>query len=193
MWDEYEITLSDAAGLRNEEMNDLPAMKREISGLKDEIRKLGNVNVNAIEDYKEISERYGFLKGQHDDLIEAEKTLVGIIEELDTGMRKQFMEKFAEIQREFDKVFKELFGGGKGTLELVEDEDILECGIRIIAQPPGKKLQNMMQMSGGEKSLTAISLLFAIQNLKPSPFLFVRRDRGGTRRFQRRPVCRVPA
>ncbi len=86
-------------------------------------------------------------------------------------MRKQFMEKFAEIQREFDKVFKELFGGGKGTLELVEDEDILECGIRIIAQPPGKKLQNMMQMSGGEKiSLTAISLLFAIQNLKPSPF-----------------------
>lgn len=128
------------------------------------------VNVNAIEDYKEISERYGFLKGQHDDLIEAEKTLVGIIEELDTGMRKQFMEKFAEIQREFDKVFKELFGGGKGTLELVEDEDILECGIRIIAQPPGKKLQNMMQMSGGEKSLTAISLLFAIQNLKPSPF-----------------------
>ena len=85
-------------------------------------------------------------------------------------MRIQFMVKLAEIQREFDKVFKELFGGGKGTLELVEDEDILECGIRIIAQPPGKKLQNMMQMSGGEKSLTAISLLFAIQNLKPSPF-----------------------
>ena len=85
-------------------------------------------------------------------------------------MRKQFMEKFAEIQRELDKVFKELFGGGKGTLELVEDEDILECGIRIIAQPPGKKLQNMMQLSGGEKSLTAISLLFAIQSLKPSPF-----------------------
>ena len=91
------------------------------------------------------------MKTQHDDLVEAEKTLVGIIEELDTGMRKQFLEKFAEIQTEFDKVFKELFGGGKGTLELVEDEDILECGIRIIAQPPGKKLQNMMQLSGGEK------------------------------------------
>ena len=132
--------------------------------------ELGDVNVNAIEDYKEISERYQFLKTQHDDLIEAEKTLIGIIEELDTGMRKQFMEKFAEIQKQFDTVFKELFGGGKGTLELVEDEDILECGIRIIAQPPGKKLQNMMQMSGGEKSLTAIALLFAIQNLKPSPF-----------------------
>ena len=170
MWDEYEITLSDAAGLRNEEMNDLPAMKREISGLKDEIRKLGNVNVNAIEDYKNFMERYTFMKTQHDDLVEAEKTLEGIIEELDTAMRKQFTEKFAEISREFDKVFKELFGGGKGTLELMEDEDILEAGIRIIAQPPGKKLQNMMQLSGGEKALSAISLLFAIQNLKPSPF-----------------------
>ena len=170
MWEEYELTLHAAMELRDEAFSDLADLKKQIAGIKDDIRKLGDVNVNAIEDYKEISERYGFLKGQHDDLIEAEKTLVGIIEELDTGMRKQFMEKFAEIQREFDKVFKELFGGGKGTLELVEDEDILECGIRIIAQPPGKKLQNMMQMSGGEKSLTAISLLFAIQNLKPSPF-----------------------
>lgn len=115
-------------------------------------------------------ERYTFLKGQHDDLIEAEKTLEHIITELDTAMRKQFQEKFKEISREFDKVFKELFGGGKGTLELMEDEDILEAGIRIIAQPPGKKLQNMMQLSGGEKALTAIALLFAIQNLKPSPF-----------------------
>ena len=85
-------------------------------------------------------------------------------------MRKQFREQFARIASEFDQVFKELFGGGKGTLELMEDEDILEAGVRIIAQPPGKKLQNMMQLSGGEKALTAISLLFAIQNLKPSPF-----------------------
>ena len=85
-------------------------------------------------------------------------------------MRKQFKEKFAQISHEFDKVFKELFGGGKGTLELMEEEDILDAGIRIIAQPPGKKLQNMMQLSGGEKALTAIALLFAIQNLKPSPF-----------------------
>ena len=85
-------------------------------------------------------------------------------------MRRQFSEKFAEIQREFDKAFKQLFGGGKGTLELAEGEEILECGIRIIAHPPGKKLQNMMQLSGGEKALTAIALLFAIQNLKPSPF-----------------------
>lgn len=170
MWDEYEITLSDAESLKNEEMNDLPSMKKDISALKDEIKKLGDVNVNAIEDYKNLMERYTFLKTQHDDLVEAEKTLLGIIEELDTSMRKQFNEKFAEINREFDKVFKELFGGGKGTLELIEDEDVLEAGIRIIAQPPGKKLVNMMQMSGGEKSLTAICLLFAIQNLKPSPF-----------------------
>ena len=170
MWDEYEITLSDANALKNEEMNDLPAMKKEISSLKEQIKKLGDVNVNAIEDYKNLMERYQFLKTQHDDLVEAEKTLEGIIEELDTAMRKQFNEKFGEISKEFDKVFKELFGGGKGTLELMEDADILEAGIRIIAQPPGKKLQNMMQLSGGEKALTAIALLFAIQNLKPSPF-----------------------
>ena len=170
MWDEYEITLSDAASMRDEEMTDLSAMKKEISALKDQIKKLGDVNVNAIEDYKNLMERYGFLKTQHDDLVEAEKTLEGIIVELDAAMRKQFNEKFAEISKEFDKVFKELFGGGKGTLELMEDEDILEAGIRIIAQPPGKKLQNMMQLSGGEKALTAIALLFAIQNLKPSPF-----------------------
>ncbi len=170
MWDEYEITLSDAAALRNEEMMDLSAMKKEIAALKEQIKKLGDVNVNAIEDYRSLMERYQFLKTQHDDLVEAEKTLEGIIVELDTAMRRQFNEKFAEIGREFDKVFKELFGGGKGTLELMEDEDILEAGIRIIAQPPGKKLQNMMQLSGGEKALTAIALLFAIQNLKPSPF-----------------------
>ncbi len=170
MWNEYEITLSAAAAMRNEEMTDLPGMKKEIASLKDQIKKLGDVNVNAIEDYKNLMERYGFLKTQHDDLVEAENTLLGIIDELDTAMRKQFREKFEEISKEFDKVFKELFGGGKGTLELIEDEDILEAGIRIIAQPPGKKLQNMMQLSGGEKSLAAIALLFAIQNLKPSPF-----------------------
>ena len=170
LWEEYELTPHAALELRNEAYEDLGALKRMITEIKDEIRKLGDVNVNAIEEYKEVSERYAFLKGQHDDLVEAEQTLVGIIEDLDNGMRKQFSEKFAEIQKEFDSTFKQLFGGGHGTLELVEDEDILECGIRIIAQPPGKKLQNMMQLSGGEKALTAIALLFAIQALKPSPF-----------------------
>ena len=103
-------------------------------------------------------------------MIEAEQSLMKVITELDNGMRTQFTAKFEEIKVEFDKVFKELFGGGRGTIELVEDEDILEAGIIIVSQPPGKKLQNMMQLSGGEKALTAIALLFAIQNLKPSPF-----------------------
>ena len=170
MWEEYELTYNHAMELRDENLTDLSYIKRQIQNLKNEIRKLGTVNVNAIEDFKNISERYEFLKGQHDDLVEAEATLVQIIDELDVAMRKQFTEQFGRIAEEFNSVFKQLFGGGKGTLELMEDEDILEAGIRIIAQPPGKKLQNMMQLSGGEKALTAISLLFAIQNLKPSPF-----------------------
>ncbi len=170
MWSEYELTPHQALKMRDEQYDDPSKTKTLIRQTKEEIRSLGDVNVNAIEEYKEVSERYGFLKSQYDDLIQAEQTLLGIIEELDTGMRRQFAEKFAEIQQEFDKAFKQLFGGGKGTLELMEDEEILECGIRIIAHPPGKKLQNMMQLSGGEKALTAIALLFAIQNLKPSPF-----------------------
>ncbi|MCR4996694.1 MAG: chromosome segregation protein SMC [Butyrivibrio sp.] len=170
MWNEYEITLTDAAELRDEDMTDVPAMRKETNALKDSIRKLGDVNVNAIEDYKNLMERYTFMKTQHDDLIEAERQLKEIINDLDESMRKQFMEQFKLINTEFDQVFKEMFGGGKGTLELAEDEDILEAGIKINAQPPGKKLVNMMQMSGGEKALTAIALLFAIQNLKPSPF-----------------------
>ena len=170
MWEEYEITPNNALSYRKEELTDLPEMKKQVAQIKEEIRRLGSVNVNAIEDYKDLLERHTFLSGQYNDLITAEKTLEQIIQELDEGMRKQFTEKFAEIQREFDKAFKELFGGGKGTLELDEEADILEAGIRITSQPPGKKLQNMMQLSGGEKALTAIALLFAIQNLKPSPF-----------------------
>lgn len=170
MWSEYELTFTTAQALRNEEWTSLPDMKKQTEQLKSAIKALGNVNVNAIEDYKEVSERYEFMKAQHEDLVNAEETLLKIIDELDTGMRRQFEEKFREIRREFDLVFKELFGGGHGTLELVEGEDILEAGIQIISQPPGKKLQNMMQLSGGEKALTAIALLFAIQNLKPSPF-----------------------
>ena len=170
MWEEYELTYNTALPMKQEEDMDLAALKKQTSVLKDEIRKLGDVNVNAIEDYKNISERYEFMNTQRNDLVKAEETLMGIISELDTGMRRQFEEQFARIRVEFDKAFKELFGGGKGTLELDPDADMLEAGVRIIAQPPGKKLQNMMQLSGGEKALTAISLLFAIQNLKPSPF-----------------------
>lgn len=170
MWNEYEITYSVALQMKEEAFDNQTDLKKMIHSLKDEIRKLGDVNVNAIEDYKNLFERHQFLKEQRDDLVESEETLLKIIEELDSGMRKQFKEKFELIRIEFDKAFKELFGGGKGTIELMEEEDILEAGVRIISQPPGKKLQNMMQLSGGEKALTAIALLFAIQNLKPSPF-----------------------
>ena len=110
------------------------------------------------------------MNGQRNDLQEAEEALKQVIHELDEGMKRQFKEQFVLIQKEFDKAFKELFGGGRGTLELIDEDDVLETGIRIISQPPGKKLQNMMQLSGGEKALTAIALLFSIQNLKPSPF-----------------------
>ena len=170
IWDEYQVTPSEAAAFRDENGMDQKQTRKRIEEIKAAIRQMGNINVNAIEDYKEMSQRHGFLQNQHDDLIKAEKALEEIILELDEGMRKQFRENFARIQVEFDKAFRELFGGGKGTLELVDDEDILEAGIRIISQPPGKKLQNMMQLSGGEKALTAIALLFAIQHLKPSPF-----------------------
>ena len=130
MWSEYEITPNNALQYKKEEFTDLKAMKRDIAQVKDEIRKLGNVNVNAIEEYKEILERHTFLSGQYEDLKTAEAQLENIIQELDEGMRKQFTEKFQDIQREFDKAFRELFGGGKGTLELEEDVDILEAGIQ---------------------------------------------------------------
>ena len=170
MWEEYELTYNLALDYKDAGFDDISSLKREISAVKNKIKQLGDVNVNAIEDYKQVSERYEFLKGQHDDICKAEANLVNIIAELDRAMREQFAEKFKEIRVMFSKVFKELFGGGKADLELVDEEDLLETGIKIIAQPPGKKLQNMMQLSGGEKSLTAISLLFAIQSLKPSPF-----------------------
>ena len=170
MWEEYEITIADAAAQRDETLTDLAAMKKEIADLRGQIKALGHVNVGAIDEYKELMVRYTFLKGQVDDLTEAAASLEKIVAELDDAMRRQFREQFADIQKAYDAVFRELFGGGGGKLELMEDVDILEAGVRVIAQPPGKKLQNMMQLSGGEKALTAIALLFAIQSLKPSPF-----------------------
>ena len=170
MWEEYEITLSDAKALRDESLTDIAALKKGITECKARIKALGSVNVDAVEEYRELMERYTFLKSQHDDLTEAAASLEKIIAELDASMRKQFAEQFGKIRDEFDKVFKIMFGGGTGRLELLDDKDILEAGVRVIAQPPGKKLQNMNALSGGEKALTAIALLFAIQNLKPSPF-----------------------
>ena len=171
MWEEYSLTPSELRGISLPNYRgDRAAVRKEIAGLKATIRELGNVNVNAIEDYKNVLERHTFLSAQHEDLVKSEETLSGIIEELDQGMRKQFAEKFAVIREEFDKAFQELFGGGHGSIEIDPEADILDAGIQIIAHPPGKKLQNMMQLSGGEKALTAIALLFAIQNMKPSPF-----------------------
>ena len=170
MWEQYELTYHSAEALKTESTLSLADIKKRIEELKSTIRALGDVNVNAVEQYNELMERYELLAGQHADLTEAAEVLVGVIEELDIEMRRQFEIQFAEISRRFNNVFKELFGGGRGTIELVEGEDILLAGINIIAQPPGKKLQNMMQLSGGEKALSAIALLFAIQSLKPSPF-----------------------
>lgn len=170
MWEQYELTYHNAQVLKTESNLNFDSMKKRIEELKSSIKLLGDVNINAVEQYNELMERYELLTGQHEDLTEATEVLNGIIEELDTEMRKQFEVQFAGINKRFNYVFKELFGGGQGSIELVKGEDILIAGINIIAQPPGKKLQNMMQLSGGEKALTAIALLFAIQSLKPSPF-----------------------
>ena len=170
IWNEYELTLHNAGHFRDESLGGLKELRQRAFSLRDEIRRMGEVNVNAIEEYREVSERYETLKKQHDDLVQSEEELLRIIEDLESGMKQQFEEQFAVVQREFEAAFKELFGGGKASLALSEPEDLLNSGILINAQPPGKKLQNMMQLSGGEKALTAIALLFGIQNMKPSPF-----------------------
>lgn len=170
MWEEYELTYSSAEALKSPDHNDSSELKKLISAVKQRIKALGEVNVGAVEEFKEVNERYTFLKSQHDDIVQAEENLRKVIADLDKAMKDTFALKFREIQTMFSKVFKEMFGGGRASLELVDEENILETGIIINAQPPGKKLQNMMQLSGGEKALTAISLLFAIQSLKPSPF-----------------------
>lgn len=170
MWEEYELTYSTAVQYIGAKDTAITSTKKSILEIRTKIKELGEVNVNAIEDFKNLSERYEFLTIQRDDLIKAEVTLLEIINELDIEMKLQFKKQFEAINKQFDLVFKELFGGGKADLELTDNEDVLEAGIRINAQPPGKKLQNIMQLSGGEKALTAISILFAILNLKPSPF-----------------------
>ncbi len=172
IWTEYELTQSEALSYEDGSLGSDAELRSELVGLRKRTKELGPVNIGAIDEYKEVSERYEFLKAQYEDLTASEASILSIIDELDKGMKKQFAERFAEIRKEFDRVFKELFGGGSGSLELseTEDGDELSAGIVINAQPTGKKLQNMMQLSGGEKTLTAIALLFAIQELKPSPF-----------------------
>ena len=144
--------------------------RKRVNEYKRTLNSIGNVNVGAIEEYDRISTRYDFLKKQNSDLEEASKALLKIISELDEVMKAEFIRAFKQIQIEFDKVFKELFKGGEARLELTDSSDLLETGVNIIVTPPGKKLSSINLLSGGEKTLTAISLLFAILNIKRIPF-----------------------
>jgi len=169
MWDEYEITYHQALELPR--LEDSPAqLAREGKELKNAMRDLGSVNVNAIEEHKTVSERYSFLTKQRDDIIDAEEKLIDIIGELVSQMEAQFKAQFAVISENFAEVFSEMFGGGQAHLRLADESNVLESGIDIVAQPPGKNLQQMSLLSGGERALTAIALLFAILRMKPSPF-----------------------
>ena len=166
MWEEYEVTpntVTDYAPVDSK-------TAKEVESLKSDIKKLGTINVNAIEEYKTLKDRFDFLTVQKEDLENSEKSLNKIILDMIEIMKIQFSNQFATINKNFGEVFMELFGGGKATLRLSDESNVLESGIEIEVQPPGKKLQNMMLLSGGERALTAIALLFAILKLSPSPF-----------------------
>lgn len=169
VWEEYNMTYADAA---KEKMDNFEIKEglAESAKLKRQIQALGYVNVNAIEELNNVTARYNDLAGQRDDLQKAEQDLLKIIKELTTQMEDKFKTQFEQINTNFQKVFKELFGGGRAQLMLQDDSNILECGIDIIAEPPGKKLSNISLLSGGEKALTAVAILFAILKLRPMPF-----------------------
>lgn len=168
LWDDYEMTIPDADKFRTE-INSITDANRKLNELKAAIRNLGDININAIEEYKRVKERYEFLTNQMEDLIRAQESLIEVIEEMTNKMTKNFIEKFNIIRENFNYTFKELFGGGVADLKL-EGEDVLNSGIEIIVQPPGKKLQALSLLSGGERGLAAIALLFAILKMKPTPF-----------------------
>ncbi len=169
IWEEYELSYLNALSYRNPSFETIHAAK-DIEMLKKQIRDLGVINVNAIEDYKNVMERYEHLNIQKTDLLQAKANLEDAILKLTQKMREQFSEEFSKINQNFNEVFRQMFGGGKAALVLQDEENVLECGIDIIAQPPGKKLQNLSLLSGGEKALTAIAILFSILKLKPTPF-----------------------
>ncbi|EOD01151.1 Chromosome partition protein smc [Caldisalinibacter kiritimatiensis] len=169
LWDEYELSYQMALKYKNEDIS-ISKIQNQIKELKSKIRTLGTVNVGAIEEYKRLKERYEFLTEQKKDLTSAEESLKKVIKDMENKMEEQFIEKFHEIRENFNRVFKQLFGGGKSDIYLEDESDALKSGIEIIAQPPGKKLQRISLLSGGEKALTAIALLFAILNTKPTPF-----------------------
>ena len=172
MYEDYSMTYVSAKEKYKEDLGSIEEIKKSVKEKRKVIQDLGPINVNAIEEYKLVGDRYDLMTTQYEDIKKSEEMIAEIVNELDDNMHKQFDENFKKIKEEFEIVFKKLFGGGKANLELVEvdDKGILDAGVSIVVQPPGKKLGNMMQLSGGEKSLTAIALLFAIQNLKPSPF-----------------------
>ncbi|MDO5147381.1 MAG: chromosome segregation protein SMC [Eubacteriales bacterium] len=172
MWDAYELTYHYAKECKRFEIREPEAEKyrQEKKEVTKKLRQLGSVNVNAIEEFQTVGERYEFLRGQYEDIREAEEKLGQMIFDLNEAMQEQFTQSFQKIRETFAAVFQDLFEGGTADLELMDEAQMLECGVRIVAQPPGKKLQNIMLLSGGERALTAIALLFAIQKLKPSPF-----------------------
>ena len=172
IWDEYELTYAGAKEYLTEPF-DLAASDRRTGDIRREIRAMGPVNVTAVEDYRACRERYEELAGQRDDLLKAEDDLKGIIETLQRQMERQFMENFRLMQQYFAETFAKLFGGGHAELRLLDENDVLGCGIEIVAQPPGKKLQLLSLLSGGERALTAIAILFAMLRLKPTPFCFL--------------------
>ena len=168
LWVEYELTPNNVQGY-NKPQN-VQKATRDVNILRTQIKELGNINIEAIEEYKKTKERYEFMCEQRLDLENTAVKLRNIISEMTETMKKQFIEKFKEINKNFNEVFSELFGGGKAELKLEDENNVLECGIDIQAQPTGKKLQNMMLLSGGEKAFTAIALLFAILKINPAPF-----------------------
>ncbi len=168
MWEEYELTPNNVVEYRKPE--NVQLTQKKVKDLRNEIRELGSVNVDSIEEYKNLKERYDFMCEQRVDLESTMTKLRKIITDMTNIMKEQFKEKFEMINKNFAEVFKELFGGGNASLTLEDKDNILECGIEITVQPPGKKLQNMMLLSGGEKAFTAIALLFAILKINPAPF-----------------------
>ncbi|MDD4494309.1 MAG: chromosome segregation protein SMC [Eubacteriales bacterium] len=169
LWDEYELTYNNALEY-HKDIGSMTAAQKNVDELKNQIRELGPVNVAAIDDYVKTKERYLFMSEQKTDMENAEEKLQRVIREMTSVMKKQFLQQFKIINTNFNLVFRELFDGGHAELILSDTEDVLECGIEIEVQPPGKKLQNMLLLSGGERALTAIALLFAILKLNPAPF-----------------------
>lgn len=169
IWDDYEISYRNALPYQDDQLV-AHQLSNDIAKIKKEIKELGNINVNAIEEYKKLQERHSFLQAQCSDLVQAQIHLRGIISELLSMMETQFRQQFVLMNENFNQVFQKLFNGGKAELILQNETDILNCGIEINAQPPGKKLQSLLLLSGGERALTAIALLFAILDLKPTPF-----------------------